>query len=93
MAVSVRYDGGMTAAKIAITLPPEQLARAKRAVRSGRAESVSAYIVRALVEQDRESQLQALVDDLVSQYGEPTAEEKAWAKRALRRKPRRATKA
>ena len=41
----------MTAAKIAITLPPEQLARAKRAVRSGRAESVSAYIVRALVQQ------------------------------------------
>ena len=76
----------MTAAKIAITLPPEQLARAKRAVRSGRAESVSAYIVRALVQQDREAELQALVDDLVSQHGEPTAQENAWARRVLRRK-------
>jgi Arc/MetJ-type ribon-helix-helix transcriptional regulator len=76
----------MTAAKIAITLPPEQLARAKRAVRSGRAESVSAYIVRALVEQDREAGLQGLVADLIAQHGEPTAQEKAWAKRVLGRR-------
>jgi len=78
----------MTAAKIAITIPPEQLARAKRAVRDGRAESVSAYIVRALVQQDREVGLQALIDDLVAQHGEPTAQEKAWAKRVLRRRRR-----
>jgi Arc/MetJ-type ribon-helix-helix transcriptional regulator len=83
----------MTAAKIAITLPPAQLARARRAVRNGRAESVSAYIVRALVEQDRETELQALVDDLVSQHGEPTAEERAWAKRALGRRRRSDRKA
>jgi Arc/MetJ-type ribon-helix-helix transcriptional regulator len=76
----------MTAAKIAITLPPEQLARAKRAVRSGRAESVSAYIVRALTEQAHEEGLQALVDDLVAQHGEPTSQEKAWARRVLRRR-------
>lgn len=80
------YDGGMTVAKIAITLPRDQLARVQRAVRRGRADSVSQYIARALVEQDREESLRALVRDLVAQHGEPTREEEAWAKRVLRRK-------
>lgn len=80
----------MTAAKIAITLPPEQLARVQKAVRSGRAESVSAYITRALAQQDREEGLQSLVDDLIAQHGEPTDEDKAWAKRVLRRKKKKA---
>lgn len=80
---------GMTAAKIAITLPPEQLARAKQAVQSGRAESVSAFIVKALVEQEQEDSLQALVDDLIAEHGEPSAEDRAWAKRVLRPKRRR----
>ncbi|HEY4158842.1 MAG TPA: hypothetical protein VGM29_12125 [Polyangiaceae bacterium] len=38
----------MIAAKIAITLPQEQLARIRRAVRSGRASSVSGYIANVL---------------------------------------------
>jgi Arc/MetJ-type ribon-helix-helix transcriptional regulator len=80
------YDAGMTAKKIAITLPPEQLARARQAVRSGRAESVSAYILRALIQQDREAELRELVDDLVSQHGAPTTREKAWATRVLGRR-------
>lgn len=78
----------MTAAKIAITLPREQLARARAAVRRGRADSVSAYIVRALREQEREESLQALIEELVAEYGEPTREEKAWARRVLRPKRR-----
>ncbi len=79
----------MTAAKIAITLPPEQLARARRAVRSGRAESVSAFITRALVEQDREESLRTLVQDLVAAHGEPTREDEEWARRVLRHERRR----
>jgi len=78
----------MTAAKIAITLPPEQLAQARAAVRKGRAASVSAYIVGALREQEREESLQTLIDDLVAEYGEPTKQEKAWARRVLRQKRR-----
>ena len=41
---------GMTKAKIAVTLPPELVARARRAVRKGVAESVSAYVTTALQE-------------------------------------------
>lgn len=78
----------MTASKIAITLSPEQLARVRRAVRRGRAPSVSAYIAKALAQQDREESLEELVRDLVAQHGEPTAEEQRWARRVLRRRPR-----
>jgi hypothetical protein len=80
----------MTAAKIAITLPREQLERAKVAVRTGRADSVSGYIVRALVEQERRESLDDLVRDLVAQYGKPTREDRAWAKRVLGGRRRRA---
>ena len=76
----------MTAAKIAITLPPEQLARVRQAVRRGRAASVSAYIARALADQDREESLAGLVRDLVAEHGEPTKEEEKWARDVLRRK-------
>ena len=78
----------MTAAKIAITLPQEQLARVRRAVRAGRADSVSGYIARVLAEQERQESLQDLVRDLVEQHGEPTSEEKAWAERVLARRRR-----
>lgn len=79
----------MTAAKIAITLPREQLARVKQAVKSGRAESVSAFITQVLAEQEREESLQALVDDLIAEHGEPSAEDRAWAKRILRKRRRK----
>jgi hypothetical protein len=73
----------MTTTKIAITLPEEQLARVQRAVRAGRAESVSGYIARVLSEQGREESLRALVRDMIAQHGEPSREEKKWAKRVL----------
>jgi hypothetical protein len=77
----------MTAAKIAITIHPEQLALARAAVRSGRAESVSAYIARALEQHAREESLADLARDLIAIHGKPTPEETAWAKRVL--KPKR----
>lgn len=80
----------MTTAKIAITLPEEQLARVHRAVRSGQAESVSGYITRVLEEHEQRESLQKLVDDLIAEHGEPTKEERAWARRALARRSRRA---
>jgi Arc/MetJ-type ribon-helix-helix transcriptional regulator len=79
----------MTAAKIAITLPPEQLARVRSAVRSGQAESVSGYIAQVLAEHEQKESLQKLVEDLIAEFGEPTKEEKAWARRALASRPSR----
>jgi Arc/MetJ-type ribon-helix-helix transcriptional regulator len=76
----------MTASKIAITLPPDQLARVRRAVRRGRAPSVSAYIAKALAQQDREESLAELLQELVARHGEPTAEERRWAQRVVGRR-------
>jgi Arc/MetJ-type ribon-helix-helix transcriptional regulator len=79
----------MTAAKLAITLPREQLAKARRAVRSGQASSVSGYIVGALLEKEQRESLRALVDDLKAEHGEPSKQDIAWAKRALSQKRRK----
>jgi Arc/MetJ-type ribon-helix-helix transcriptional regulator len=80
------YDSGMTAMKIAITLPEQQLVRVRRAVRAGRADSVSGYISRVLAEQEREESLSEIVRDLIAEHGEPSREDKAWARRVLSRR-------
>ena len=73
----------MTRAKIAISLPKDQLARVHREVRAGRADSVSGYIARVLAEHEKRESLRVLLRDLIEQYGEPGAEDIKWAKRAL----------
>jgi len=73
----------MTRSKIAISLPKEQLARVHREVRAGRADSVSGYIARVLAETEQRESLHVLVRDLIRQHGEPSAEDREWAKRAL----------
>jgi hypothetical protein len=73
----------MTTTKIAITLPEEELARVHRAISAGLADSVSGYITQALAESARRESLRDLVRDLIAEHGEPTLEEKKWAKRAL----------
>jgi len=78
----------MTRSKIAISLPKEQLMRAHREIRAGRADSVSGYISRALAEQEKRESLQSLLRDLIEQYGEPAAKDIKWAERVLA--PRRA---
>jgi hypothetical protein len=78
----------MKAAKSATALARDQRARARRAVRSGRAASVSAYIARALDRQSSEESLEALVRGLIAEYGEPTAKDRAWARKALKRRKR-----
>lgn len=77
----------MTAAKIAISLPPDQLATMQAAVRAGKAASVSAYVADAIARQAREESLESLVSDMVAEFGEPTAKDRAWARRVL--KPRK----
>jgi Arc/MetJ-type ribon-helix-helix transcriptional regulator len=73
----------MTTTKIAITLPEEELAKVHRAVRDGRADSVSGYIAQVLSETARQESLRDLVRDLIAEHGEPTQQEKKWARRAL----------
>jgi Arc/MetJ-type ribon-helix-helix transcriptional regulator len=73
----------MTKAKIAISLPKDQLAKAHREVQAGRADSVSGYIARLIAESEQRESLRALVQDLRQQFGEPSTEDIEWAERAL----------
>lgn len=74
---------GMTKAKIAVSLPAELVAAAKKAVLAGRAASVSGYVEAALVAYVA-SDDDAWIDDLLEQTGGPlTNEEIAWADHAL----------
>lgn len=62
------------------------LEKVHEAVRVGRAKSISAYIGRAIERQAREDSLREIVRDLVAEHGEPSAKDKEWAKRVLRRR-------
>jgi Arc/MetJ-type ribon-helix-helix transcriptional regulator len=73
----------MTTVKIAVSLPPEQVKEAKRAVKEGRAHSVSAYVADALRRQQRADSLAALLEELVAEHGEPSPADYDWARHAL----------
>jgi Arc/MetJ-type ribon-helix-helix transcriptional regulator len=74
---------GMTREKIAITLPEEQVAAARRAVAEGRAPSVSAYISQALARRSAEEDMAEIIAEIYAQAGEPTEEDRVWARRVL----------
>jgi hypothetical protein len=82
------YDASMTMAKIAISLPKDQLARVHREIRAGRADTVSGYIARVLAEQEKRDSLRTLLHDLIEQHGEPAPEDIKWAERMLPRRGR-----
>lgn len=69
--------------KIAVSLPDEQVAAIRRAVRAGRAASVSGFISGAIARAEREDSLAGLLDDLDRELGPPGAEDYAWADKAL----------
>lgn len=73
----------MTREKIAITLPEEQVAAARQAVAEGRAASVSAYISQALARRTAEEEMAEVIAEIYAQSGEPTEEDRAWARRVL----------
>lgn len=73
----------MTRQKIAITLPEEQVAAARRAVAAGRAASVSAYIAQALERRDADEELAEAIAEIYAESGEPSEDDRAWARRAL----------
>jgi len=76
----------MTTAKIAVSLPEELVAQARRAVGEGRARSVSAYVATALEQQAKLDDLASLLDEMLAETGGPlNARERRAADRALGR--------
>jgi Arc/MetJ-type ribon-helix-helix transcriptional regulator len=74
----------MTSEKIAVSLPRPLAQQARRAVRQGRAASVSAYVASALEEKAKLDDLTALLDDMLAESGGPlSAVERRDADRAL----------
>jgi Arc/MetJ-type ribon-helix-helix transcriptional regulator len=82
---------GMTKSKIAVTLPPALVERARDAVREGKADSVSAYVTVALEEKVKSDDLGRMLDDMLAETGGPlTARERRAADEALGvRRPRK----
>lgn len=71
-------------AKIAITLPMRAAENVRRAVRAGKAPSVSAYIAAAVEEKARKETWRELMDEMLAETGGPlTAAERRDADRAL----------
>jgi hypothetical protein len=83
---------GMTASKVAVSLPTDVLRRAQRAVAAGRSPSVSAYVAAAIVEKSKLDDLAALLDEMLAETGGPlTAAERRAADRVIRgsKRPKR----
>ena len=74
----------MTAEKIAISVPRPTLARARHAVRKGRAASLSAYVTAAIEEKSKLEELEDLLAEMLQSSGGPlTARERDAADEAL----------
>jgi Arc/MetJ-type ribon-helix-helix transcriptional regulator len=85
--------GGMTKAKIAVTLPPALVTRAQDAVREGRAPSISAYVASALEEKAKLDDLEKMLDEMLAESGGPLSDrERAAADAALGIAPARRPK-
>lgn len=79
--------------KLAVSLPRHAAESARRAVRQGRAESVSAFVAKAIEDTAKLDDLAALLDEMLAESGGPlTAAEQRAADRALgirSKRPRR----
>jgi Arc/MetJ-type ribon-helix-helix transcriptional regulator len=85
--------GGMTKAKIAVTLPPALVTRAQDAVREGRAPSISAYVASALEEKAKLDDLEKMLAEMLAESGGPlSVRERAAADVALGIAPARRVK-
>ncbi len=74
----------MTTEKIAVSLPGALVEQARKAVRKGRATSVSAYVAAALEEKSKLEELEELLGEMLAGTGGPlTAREQETADAAL----------
>ena len=80
--VLFEYDPGMTR-KIAVSLPDAQVDSIRHAVERGRAASVSGFISAAVARAEHEDSLEMLLDDLDRELGPVSADDLAWADKAL----------
>jgi hypothetical protein len=88
-----QYDQPMDAqrpkrVKVTVSLDPERLEKARRAVELGRAPSISAWFELALTRLEcnfgwENGVLQELIAELEQIYGPCTPDEEAWAERVL----------
>lgn len=69
--------------KIAVTVPEDLMKVVEREVAAGKAASVSAYVTDALEEYTEGDALGAVLAQMNREYGEPTDEERAWARQVL----------
>ncbi|HEU4615615.1 MAG TPA: hypothetical protein VFS15_26150 [Kofleriaceae bacterium] len=70
--------------KIAISLPSRAAEGVRRAVREGKAASVSAYIAEAVEEKRKRETLADLLGEMLDETGgPPTTEERRWARKRL----------
>jgi Arc/MetJ-type ribon-helix-helix transcriptional regulator len=69
--------------EIAVTLPTQQIASARRAVAEGRAASVSAYIAQAMDRWDADEELARSLAKAHAGRGQPSPADREWARRAL----------
>ena len=81
----------MTTEKLAVSIPAEILARARRSAKREHATSLSAYVSAALEQKSTMDDLAHLLDQMLAQSGGPltAAERKAADKVLLRSSPRR----
>jgi Arc/MetJ-type ribon-helix-helix transcriptional regulator len=83
----------MNTQKIAVSLPGTLVERARKAVKKGRAESVSAYVAAALEEKSKLDELHELLQEMLAETGGPlSAREREAADAALGVSRRRARK-
>jgi hypothetical protein len=75
----------MATEKVTVALAPNVVRRAKRAVREGRAKSLSALVNTLLDEQLRRDELEELFAQWDAERGPPSPEDEAWADRVLGR--------
>ena len=69
--------------KVAISVPEDLIEDAKRAVEAGLVPSVSAYVAAALTNYRHRQTLRELLDDIQAEIGQPTPQERVWAKQEL----------
>ena len=81
---TILYDGSMTTReRVTISVPESVLDRARAAVASGTAASVSAYITTALERMATQDSMAELLAEMAKVGGEPTEADYAWAREAL----------
>jgi Arc/MetJ-type ribon-helix-helix transcriptional regulator len=69
--------------EIAVTLPRQQIASARRAVAEGRVASVSAYIAQAMQRWDADEELARTLARVHAGGGSPTPADREWARHTL----------